>query len=378
MVGHVVVISNDIIPGMGAPVAAPGLRAWGLAQGLSAHGLHTTVLIPRHVAARQRVGDLPAVAPPGAIVLPHSRYGEYLGMAKPSMVVMTNSNAFDLIPRKRAFRLVMDFFAPKLLEAQAHGQQREQPDKYAALQQRVHAALVAADAVLFNGQKKKAYVISLYDAAGSSDIPPLLPVPMCLPIADGPVEVSRQGPVHGIMSGYDQPWMRAAEGVSALQSAIDEGLLHMTTLTGQHRAVTAQRRNSDHRMDRTVQLPLQPYRLFVAALRRCDLALDVFAPNVERHYAMVTRTVVAVCAGLPVIHPEFTEVGPLIAEADAGWVLDPDDPQAVQDAIQEAHDDRDRLAARAQAAHDLAASTFDPFVAVAPLVEWYRQEVGRP
>ena len=43
--GNVIIISNDVIPGMGLPVAAPGLRAWGLAHGLREHGISVEIVV---------------------------------------------------------------------------------------------------------------------------------------------------------------------------------------------------------------------------------------------------------------------------------------------------------------------------------------------
>ena len=38
-------MSNDVVPGMGVPVAAPGLRVFGLEQGLRAAGVPTIVVV---------------------------------------------------------------------------------------------------------------------------------------------------------------------------------------------------------------------------------------------------------------------------------------------------------------------------------------------
>jgi len=38
---RVFVLSNDVVPSLGMPVAAPGLRAFGLAEGLRANGVET-------------------------------------------------------------------------------------------------------------------------------------------------------------------------------------------------------------------------------------------------------------------------------------------------------------------------------------------------
>jgi len=50
---QVFVISNDIVPGLGMPVAAPGLRAFGLAEGLRANGIGIKTLVTRRFVERQ-------------------------------------------------------------------------------------------------------------------------------------------------------------------------------------------------------------------------------------------------------------------------------------------------------------------------------------
>ena len=53
---------------------------------------------------------------------------------------------------------------------------------------------------------------------------------------------------------------------------------------------------------------------------KIDIAIDLFSLNRERQLAMVTRSVVALSSGKPVIHPRGTEVAALIEQYDAGWL----------------------------------------------------------
>ena len=47
------IISNDIVPSLGMPVAAPGLRAFGLAEGLRANGASVKTLVVKGFVDRQ-------------------------------------------------------------------------------------------------------------------------------------------------------------------------------------------------------------------------------------------------------------------------------------------------------------------------------------
>ena len=60
----VVLVANDVVPGMGLPVAAPGLRVFGLGEGLRRHGFEVvTAVDPGGETGdwRGRVGLVPAV-----------------------------------------------------------------------------------------------------------------------------------------------------------------------------------------------------------------------------------------------------------------------------------------------------------------------------
>ena len=52
---RVIVISNDVVPGQAMPVAAPGLRAFGLASGLRQHGFDVSVITIAHLSDAQRM-----------------------------------------------------------------------------------------------------------------------------------------------------------------------------------------------------------------------------------------------------------------------------------------------------------------------------------
>ncbi len=57
----IVLVANDVVPGMGLPVAAPGLRAYGLAEGLRHHGLRGG---DRGGPRRPAVAPCPTASPP--------------------------------------------------------------------------------------------------------------------------------------------------------------------------------------------------------------------------------------------------------------------------------------------------------------------------
>jgi hypothetical protein len=74
-----------------------------------------------------------------------------------------------------------------------------------------------------------------------------------------------------------------------------------------------------------------------------------------------------------VIHPPFTEVSPLVARYDAGWLVDPDDFGALDAVLDEALTRPEMVAAKGANARRLWAEVLDPEVAAAPLARLVRR-----
>jgi glycosyltransferase involved in cell wall biosynthesis len=84
---------------------------------------------------------------------------------------------------------------------------------------------------------------------------------------------------------------------------------------------------------------------------------------------MVTRSVVSLACGVPVVHPPFTEVSAMISEYDAGWLVDPLDDGAVAATLDEVIGDPEAVRRKTENARALASEVLDPAEAVRPLVK---------
>ena len=84
---------------------------------------------------------------------------------------------------------------------------------------------------------------------------------------------------------------------------------------------------------------------------------------------MVTRSVVALASGVPVIHPYFTEVTPMIEEFDAGWVVVPGEPATLAAALDQIISSQETVQAKAEGARALWRARLEPRKAVRPLVD---------
>ena len=111
-------------------------------------------------------------------------------------------------------------------------------------------------------------------------------------------------------------------------------------------------------------------------LASCHLSIDVFDRNPERELAMVTRSVVALSCGLPVLHVPFTEVSPWIREYDAGWLVEEHDVLAMREILAKAAADLGTLARPRAGAVAVSERVLDPAIAAAPLADLLQSVVG--
>ncbi len=370
---EVVLLANDVVPGAGLPVAGPGLRQFGLAHGLRTHGIDATILVPRHVAERHW-GDQPPPTIPGTVIISASSIRDYLEEHAPSVVVLTNSNQIDNVEGADGCRIVFDMFAPKVLELVCHQDDDLATDDLAALTERKIRALTAADAVLLNGSKKRAYAIGWLLQTGR-DIRhvPLIDAPMCLPLDDHPVRAF-DGPLRVGIAGYLQEWSVPRGWLDVLNEALDHATVEMHVLLPSHWGGGTTTSPSPQltallQHPKTVRHEPKTFSEFREFLASLDLVVDLFERTLEREYAMITRTVVALTSGRPVIHPTFTEVSPYIAEADAGWLTDVEDETRLGEVLADAFSTRADVATRTENALELARRVFAPAAAVPRFVE---------
>lgn len=371
---RVAVLANDVVPGMGVPVAAPGLRAWGIAEGLRAHGVDTTLVVDERVVSGL-ARDVPLARAPGSLVV-HPRDVPTLARTRHlDAVVVTNSNPVPFLDGLDC-AMVYDFFAPKVLELDeetraldeaAAGRRREK------LVARKLDGLRRSAGVIVNGAKKDQYVEAWLERAGVPDLPRRV-VNMALPLLDELPE-REPGPVRAVVSGYVQPWSAPGAWVESITEHLERGDVELHLLIGRHwgdrnpgadLGGTYQRLAEHPGVVRHGSMTFGDFRRLLVS---CDLSIDVFARNPERELAMVTRSIVALSCGLPVLHVPFTEVGPMIEAYGAGWVVDPDDPVAARDVIDGVVAEPGALDACRRGAQALAADLVDPARATAPLVE---------
>lgn len=372
-------LSNDVVPGLGMPVAAPGLRVFGIAEGLRAHGVETKTVVTRGFVDRQwlRFGrSVPHPTAPHTDIVGANRLRSYLKANAPCVAVLINSNQVEHLGPIEGVRYVLDFFAPKMLEALYQRGDEYPREELAALRRRKIRAIELADAFLVNGKKKLPYFLAwMLQADRDVRHLPVEVLNMCVPTGysgeAGPVGSG----VRFAVAGYLQAWSTLGGWVGAVERQLGTPGMKLDLLLPWHWGGGATRSHaSTDDLDRVARHPsvtthgtmnFSEFRQFLAGV---DVTIDLFQHNLEREYAMVTRSVVSLACGVPVIHPPFTEVSSMIGEYDAGWLVDPNDTGALEGIIQNLLEDPGLLRRKKKNARALASEVFEPAVAVKPLL----------
>jgi hypothetical protein len=376
---NVFILSNDVVPSLGMPVAAPGLRAFGLAEGLRANGVKAKTVVTRGFTDRQwlRFGrSVPHPTAPHAEIVSARQLARYLESNAPAVAVLINSNQVDHLRPIEGVRYVLDFFAPKMLETLYQHGEGYPKEELAALRRRKIRAIELADAFIVNGKKKLPYFLAwMLQADRDVRKLPVEVVNMCAPTSFSEEGGTVGSSVRFAVAGYLQSWSTLGSWVNVVERQLEHPGMSLDLLLPWHWGGGIERSHESRSdLDRleghesvTTHGPMT-FSEFQAFLSKIDVSIDLFQHNLEREYAMVTRSVISLACGVPVIHPPFTEVSPMIAEYDAGWLVDPPDTKALEEVISGILDDPDIVRQKKENARALAAKILDPAVAVKPLI----------
>lgn len=381
-------MSNDVVPGLGVPVAAPGLRAYGLAEGLRSHGFGVTTLVasPPLESQWNTLGyDAPPPAAPGVEVIAPRDLKHYLRTHAPATVILINSNQVDHLERMEGISYVLDFFAPKMLETLYHEQDDYPGEALRRLRERKIRAIEMSDAFIVNGAKKVPYFLG-WLLQGDRDVRnmPLEVVNMCVPLVQAGageddengkhnVESAGRDGVRFAVAGYLQSWSKPGSWLRTLESHLQRPGVTLDILLPEHWGRGSRPKEENEHLEWLRNHPsVRPHTAMVFSkfqrfLSEADVSIDLFDHNLEREYAMITRSIVSLAGGVPVVHPPFTEVSKMISDYDAGWLIDPADTPGLDKVLRRIVDEPEEIAEKSENARALAAELIDPEVATRPL-----------
>lgn len=196
--------------------------------------------------------------------------------------------------------LVVDLYAPRLLEAAFEGQQEDEA-------KRALLAVHAADDVLFSNPRQRHFWLGILGLAGwNLQRAPGHVVPLCT-TAVGRVRRPKRPRV--IVGGHPWPWQDAREAlgraVAHLRGRADLVSYGLPAVAG----VEAR--------------GLVPRAEWLEAVAGSTVALDRYAPHVERELALSFRQLDYVSAGVPVITDPWAPLAGEVRAHAAGWVDEP-------------------------------------------------------
>ena len=381
---RIVVISNDVTLGFGVPVAAPGLRASGLAEGLAAHGHSVITLVPEDLLLQLFGTALPEPPAHTRIVAP-SKFMAAIEDVGAEVVVFINSNLTPHLRPVSGVHFVYDLFAPKMLERQASN--GVDPAALAQLEAVKHRAMALADSMWVNGARKVDYGLGwlarpdvdqirtrefALPSRRSLNLAKLVTVvEMPVPLPPG---ISPKSPNHqkvtadsvarlGI-AGYAQRWSSLQEVHHGHQLLVDSGHDLHSLLPGHWGGNPDTIPHTSLPVGVTLSEGPLLFDEFASWVQSMDAMVDVFNPSDERRFAMITRSAVALRLGVPLIHAVDSEISDIVVEHNAGWVLDPDDVEAWRVVAREIADPEQRVLKSAGAV-DASINRFAPASALA-------------
>lgn len=383
---RVLVLATEVVPLPGLPTNGGGLRGWTLARGLAAAGLDVTLAFPREpldALAPNLAPEVVAAAEP--LTFSWADPGAAIRQHRPDVVVCCSwFLAAQLSPCP--VPLAVDLAGPILLEFlyQDRGKARE----FAALKPR---GLARADFVTCAGERQRAYFYPWLTLAGfdQDDLTErVVTVPISTAPDNAPMLAAPENAEPSLLcAGVVLPWQDPLVPLRATLETLERrgrGFLDLFLYAHPEHSRGARWlewvREEARRRPRLRLHPerQRPYAELLDHYRRADLAFDLFARNPERELAFNTRTVDYLACGLPPLYSDYAELAGPIARYDAGFVVDPANPEAVAAAVAAALDDPTGLAARRSNARRLVDELLTWDRTVAPLARWCAHPTRRP
>ena len=218
--------------------------------------------------------------------------------------------------------------------------------QHAGCFQRFAAALSIADEITTVHHKQVDMIRTALAAVGTFGREPRISVvPLdlgCTPIKRAPDPEPLLLAVGGIF-----PWQNPLKGIAHAVSALESAARGRFILIGGPHAVDpkgaeikAWLRELAREQPRFQYVGFIPRESLKEYYARAWAMVELCERNIERQMAVTTRTWEHLSLGLPVLYNDYSPLSSLIADAGAGWTVDPHDKDAVLAAVADVITDR--------------------------------------
>ncbi|MDX1625706.1 MAG: glycosyltransferase [Wenzhouxiangellaceae bacterium] len=322
---RVLILGEHPPPDPEQPAAGLALRHWRMARTWAADGIDVTF------AWTARTGD--GVANDTSIRTLALESERALESLPPFDVAVLGYWELAAWLPEGAARIVLDYVAPRILERHV-----EDIEATGDELRRLVGVLAGIDEIWVGHARQADLLLPLLMQAGHDcrDGAPVRVVPIAGEPAGEPPARRPGRPLRLFHGGREWPWRRSGTWLEAVRDRA-EGRWELVELTERD--------------------GLRGHAAYLEALAGCDLLLDVAEPGTERRYAQSFRVVDALCAGVPVVCPDFQPVAPDLERRGAGWSVA--DPEALVALLERFAEDPQKLVERRAGALALAREHFD-------------------
>lgn len=363
----VLVFTVDTIPGSELNVSGGGLRTWGLGEGLKSKGHEVIYSMPRKLVEGSNFSNE---------LVDYAYQPEHLWKiirkVVPDVIIFEQWGLATYL-EKTNIPVIIDLHGSLIIENYFR--------KHRGLHYNIAAkikTLTKADFIICPSQRQKNYFIPWLMLSGFQVNEESIAV---VPVSLSPdlPEKSHSDELTFIFSGGLWPWINpspALEIVAEQVKSLGNGRLRifaqkpdLKKLLPRDTFGNGQNFNIDSIKDTNgVSIhPFIPHAALLKELQAADVAVDIYQWNRERELAFSTRTIEFLWSGVPVIHADYSEISPYIAEYQAGWCLDPNDIESIKKTVSTICDDPARVRECGKNAQALVKDHFTWERTIAPL-----------
>jgi len=375
----VLVITSELLPLPGKPVAGGGLRVKGLVEALKGGGHEVIVSMPASVAQAnqnlpdeykryshepERLTNLVLEIMPQVVLVEQWGLASYLDPDLPIPLVIDLHGPLSL---ENSFKIGSGFLSDALTKIETLGK---------------------ADLLLCPGRIQKAYFLSWFLMAGASPIcPPIVLIPLGMP-PDMPKKKTPEK-VTMVFGGIAWPWIDPFPGLRIAAEILAKRGGELNIYSGPPPVISDHPLYSINRnIGRQYEKDLLdissvnmrgriPHAELIDKYLSATAAFDLYKPNPERELAVTTRTLEYLWCGLPVIYGHYGELSFHIREYGCGFVLDPDDEAGIAAAVSKLFDDPHTILSMCTAAQKLVADRFTWTQGAGPLLAFVQEPSKR-
>jgi len=305
---------------------------------------------------------------------------EIVNKVNPEVVVYTH---WPTVLAELSVPSVLDLHGPHLLER--HYQ------KYGTLARSIDSKLTAiarSDFYTCAGEFQKWYFIPWLEMAGVFDVASeklIRSIPISVsPILPSPPDYQSLKQIKFIYAGIFLPWQDPFQSFAILRAAMKKRNRGVLAIYGGPHPIhpipvtSFDELRRDVSGDGRVELRgLVPHDTLLKEYRNAHVALDLMKWNLERELAFTTRTVEYLSYGLPVIYNNYAELSGYIEKYKAGWCVDPEDPVAIREVVEQILDNPQELKEYSINAQTLVKENFTWDKTINPLVEFCKNPKKR-